>query len=198
MTALSRSWSERLITLELEDGSSIQSTSEHPYWVAELDDWVAAQDLIPGQHLLTVDGDVRQVEEVFGESGVHEVFNFTVEESHNYFAGDAGVLVHNGGPLSLTTLVAIADYNQAFNQALDWLEARGFKAETQTIGKFGPNAGKGIGMQTMDGKVGFRVEFDARSKAHINVWAGKEKGPHFKFEGTPKTVNKIVRRFKCP
>jgi hypothetical protein len=61
------------------------------------------------------------------------------------------------------------DFNQAMNQALEWLLARGFKAEVPTIGKFGSTADCPIGMQIADGKIGFRVEFDARSGAHINV-----------------------------
>ena len=78
---------------------------------------------------------------------------------------------------------AFKDFNQARNAAVEWLETRGFKAEQATLGKFGENAGKPIGMKTADGSVGFRVEYDARNGAHINVWAGKEKGPHFTFEG---------------
>lgn len=35
--------------------------------------------------------------------------------------------------------------------------------------------GMPIGMRASDGKTGFRVEFDGRSGAHINVWSGKEK-----------------------
>ena len=65
-----------------------------------------------------------------------------------------------------------------------------------TYGKFGSNAGKPIGMQTLDGKVGFRVEYDARNGAHINVWAGKEKGPHFTFDASQATVDKIVKLFQ--
>ena len=90
------------------------------------------------------------------------------------------------------------DFNQAMNQALEWLLARGFKAEVPTIGKFGSTTGRPIGMQTADGKVGFRVEFDARSGAHINVWAAKEKGPHFTFAASEATVERIQRPFeKC-
>lgn len=65
------------------------------------------------------------------------------------------------------------------------------------MGKFGPNAGAPVGMSTADGRVGFRVEFDGRSGAHINVFAGKEKGPHIQFKGTQDTVNRIVRQFLC-
>ena len=92
-------------------------------------------------------------------------------------------------------VVVTADYNQALNEALAWLEERGFAAEQPTIGKFGPNAGKPIGMRTADGQTGFRVEFDARNGAHINVFAKGEKGPHFTFKATEETVNRIVKQF---
>ncbi|TWP23462.1 hypothetical protein ETU10_06965 [Apibacter muscae] len=65
------------------------------------------------------------------------------------------------------------------------------------MGKFGDIAGKPVGMQTMDGKVGFRIEYDARSGAHINVWSGKEKGPHYIFKAKEKTVKKLQNLFKC-
>ena len=88
------------------------------------------------------------------------------------------------------------DFNQARNEALQWLGERGFKAEKQTLGRFGDIAGEAIGMQTLDGKTGFRVEFDTRNGAHINVWSGKEKGPHFTFDATEKTVKKIQGHYK--
>ena len=101
-------------------------------------------------------------------------------------------------PCATNTGVGGPDFNQAMNQALEWLLARGFNAEVPTIGKFGSTAGRPIGMQTADGKVGFRVEFDARSGAHINVWAAKEKGPHFTFAASEATVERIQRLFeKC-
>ncbi|WFE50479.1 hypothetical protein [Micromonospora sp. WMMD1155] len=101
---------------------------------------------------------------------------------------DASALVAN---------TADDDYNQAMNKALAWLEERGFKAERQTIGKFYDIEGKPIGMQTADRKTGFRIEFDERNGAHINVWSGKEKGPHFNFNATEETVTKLQARFGC-
>ena len=86
-------------------------------------------------------------------------------------------------------------YEQAMKKAMDWLTKRGFKAEKVRLGKFGSIAGKPVGMQTANGKCHFRVEFDERSGAHINVQAGKEKGPHFLFDATEKTVTKLQRRF---
>ena len=81
--------------------------------------------------------------------------------------------------------------------ALAWLEERGFKAEKPTIGRFRDIQGKPIGMQTVDGKTGFRIEFDERSGAHINVWSGKEKGPHFTFDASESTVTKLQGKFGC-
>ena len=52
-------------------------------------------------------------------------------------------------------------------------------------------------MQSVDGRAHFRIEFDGRNGAHINVQYGKEKGPHFKFEGDQKMVNNITKRFFC-
>jgi hypothetical protein len=66
---------------------------------------------------------------------------------------------------------------------------------TQLMGKFGPRKGEPIGMQTVDGKTGYRVEHDERNGAHINVWSGKQKGPHHLFDGSPKLVFKLTRRF---
>jgi len=86
------------------------------------------------------------------------------------------------------------DYNQARNAALGWLDQRGFKAEQKTLGKFGDSKGVPIGMQTADRKSGFRVEFDSRHGAHINVWSGKQKET-FTFEGDRSQVDQIVKRF---
>lgn len=86
------------------------------------------------------------------------------------------------------------DFNLARNAAVKWLGMRGFRAESATIGKFGENAGRPIGMRSVDGKTGFRVEFDARHGAHINVWHGGEKAT-FTFDGTNSMVNRIVRQF---
>lgn len=140
------------------------------------------------------DGRLDMVRAVSEREGLVEVHNFEVAGEHNYFVGQSGVLVHNGGPESFD------DFNQARNAALEWLEARGFKAERQVISRIAadPMQGKPIGMMTADGKVGFRIEFDSRNGAHINVWSGKEKGPHFRFRGDQSMVNKIRRGFACP
>jgi RHS repeat-associated protein len=89
---------------------------------------------------------------------------------------------------------ALNDFNQARNAALEWLQGRGFKAEQATLGKFGANAGTPIGMKSADGKSGFRIEFDERHGAHINVWSGKQKHT-FTFDGNQSMVDRLVRQF---
>ncbi|PJK11255.1 hypothetical protein CO608_02010 [Lysobacteraceae bacterium NML08-0793] len=102
------------------------------------------------------------------------------------------------GPLGLAAsakVIKFDTFEQAMNAAMDWLEKRGFKAEKTRFGKFGNIKDKPVGMQTADGKCHFRIEFDDRHGAHINVQAGKEKGSHFVFKASEKTVTKIQRTF---
>ena len=80
--------------------------------------------------------------------------------------------------------------------ALDWLLKRGFKADIQNISRV-KVIGEPHGMKTADGKVGFRIEFDEKVGAHINVFDKKEKDtPHFIFKASEKTVKKIQKRYR--
>ncbi|MCQ9454915.1 polymorphic toxin type 47 domain-containing protein [Citrobacter portucalensis] len=91
-----------------------------------------------------------------------------------------------------------SSYEQARNKALKWLEERGFKAERVNIGKFGSTRGKPVRMTTADGKTGFRIEYDERSGAHINVFSGKDKGEHFLFDASESVVTKLQKLFDLP
>ncbi|MBP1126325.1 MULTISPECIES: RHS repeat-associated core domain-containing protein [Pseudomonas] len=86
-------------------------------------------------------------------------------------------------------------YEQALNKALEWLLENDFRAEKPKLGKFGERKGQPIGMQTTEARTGYRVEYDERNGAHINVWTHKKKGPHYTFEGTSKTVFQLTKRF---
>ena len=80
--------------------------------------------------------------------------------------------------------------------ALDWLLKRGFKADIQNISRV-KVIGEPHGMKTADGKVGFRIEFDEKVGAHINVFDKKEKDtPHFIFKANEKTVKKTQKRYR--
>ncbi|WP_177327408.1 RHS repeat-associated core domain-containing protein, partial [Pseudomonas sp. BRG-100] len=88
-----------------------------------------------------------------------------------------------------------ATYEQALNKALEWLLENDFRAEKPKLGKFGERKGQPIGMQTADARTGYRIEYDERHGAHINVWTHRKNGPHYTFEGTSKTVFQLTKRF---
>ncbi len=166
----------------------VSTTSDHPFFVGGR--WLRVKDLHPGDSVLTYSGNklvVSSINLVVKRTTVH---NFEVSGFHTYYVSAQKILVHNNGPCD----IEVKDFNQARNKAVEWLEERGFKSEKPTAGKFG-NKGKNIGRQSADGKTGFRVEFDERNGAHINVWHGKVKGPHIKFKASEQTVNKLHTRY---
>nr|WP_315418614.1 RHS repeat-associated core domain-containing protein [uncultured Pseudomonas sp.] len=102
---------------------------------------------------------------------------------------------HEQKPPEASDSIRSSTYEQAANKALDWLLENNFRAEKPTLGRFGPRKGEPVGMQTADGKTGYRVEHDDKSGAHINVWSAKKKGPHYLFDASPKTVLQLTKRF---
>jgi len=94
---------------------------------------------------------------------------------------------------------ASKDFNKARNKAVKWLDEKGFKATEPNIGGVKATEGKAVGMKgkNAEGKnSGFRVEYDEKNGAHINVFSGKDKGPHFTFPASEKTVNKIQKKYE--
>ncbi|WP_327237793.1 polymorphic toxin-type HINT domain-containing protein [Streptomyces sp. NBC_01317] len=78
--------------------AQVTATDGHPFWVPELDKWIDATDLRPGQWLRTSAGTFVQITAIerwtAQESAVH---NLTVSDLHTYYvlAGATPVLVHN-------------------------------------------------------------------------------------------------------
>ncbi|MCY0944083.1 polymorphic toxin-type HINT domain-containing protein [Streptomyces antarcticus] len=78
----------------------LTATDGHPFWVTDLNAWVKAMDLRPGQWLRTSAGafvQVKAVERRWALSAT--VYNLTVSDLHTYYvlAGATPVLVHNCG-----------------------------------------------------------------------------------------------------
>jgi hypothetical protein len=192
VTAVFTRFTKELILIALDDGLAVEATGGHPFWV-DRTSWVAAEELRPGMRLLAPDGGQRRIVSCARQQHTTTVYNFEVDDLHNYFAGESPVLVHN--PTTINT-----DFNNATNQALQWLRQNGSDTSQpigNVLGKFGSNAGQPIGMRFADGGM-YRIEFDARSGAHINVGIGKLKGPHILFEGNEKTVETLRSRlFEC-
>lgn len=183
-----------LATATLVDGSTITATDHHYFWVDSRGAWVELDDVEPGDHLLTPDGVTTVDDLTIHASATSLVWELDTSGPNTFtvHTGTHDLLVHNEDP-------SFDDYEQARNAALEWLEQRGFRAEVPVYNRF-PESERGtkiIGWKTAEGNIGYRIEFDARNGAHINVFAGKEKGPHFTFPGDADLVERIIRRIGC-
>ncbi|RAL20363.1 hypothetical protein DL240_17430 [Lujinxingia litoralis] len=78
---------------------TISGTPEHPFFVPARGDYVPMGELDAGTVLRTTDGSLARVVGSERRQGGFEVFNFEVEDAHNYYVssprGSPGVLVHN-------------------------------------------------------------------------------------------------------
>lgn len=77
-----------------------------------------------------------------------------------------------------------SSYDKAIAGALAWLRSRGVTSLEEAY----QSRSGAFGMRTIDGFAGYRLELDHAHGAHINVWRGKEKGPHFTFPGSEADV----------
>ena len=73
----------------------IVTTYEHPFYVIGKE-WVAAEDLVVGDVIKTVDGQVTITNIVYTQLETPvQVYNFMVDGTHNYLISKSGLLVHN-------------------------------------------------------------------------------------------------------
>lgn len=120
--------SEQEVRLTLA-GQVIVATPGHPFWSPEDETWKAARDLQAGDRLMDGTGRALVVEKVLHRRQSFEVFNFEVTGNHNYFVGNAQVLVHNascvgeedglGGETELGTGEVTADADLGADLAAD-------------------------------------------------------------------------------
>ncbi|MEQ8821951.1 MAG: Hint domain-containing protein, partial [Sumerlaeia bacterium] len=76
--------------------SPLGVTAEHPLWSESRGTWVAAGALTVGEIVRTISG-FAEVESVQARPGpAQRVWTLEVEGEHVFFAGDVGVLAHNG------------------------------------------------------------------------------------------------------
>ena len=86
---------------ELYAGSEkIEVTADHPFYINGA--WVQVQDLKPGDELSVFDGGKKALDSLRFVANPITVYNFTVQDYHNYYVTNAQVLVHNTGPCDLT------------------------------------------------------------------------------------------------
>ena len=85
------------VTGESDNPEEILCTPGHRFYVEG--EWIPAEELQSGDHLTLADGTSAEVLTVTLEEleDPTVIYNFEVEEWHNYYVSDSGVLVHNMG-----------------------------------------------------------------------------------------------------
>ncbi len=78
-----------------ESEETIGTTSNHPFWSVDRQEFVQAGSLEIGERLQTLSGDIKVVQQKLPRPGPLPVFNLEVHYEHVYFVGQDGVLVHN-------------------------------------------------------------------------------------------------------
>ncbi|PZT77935.1 hypothetical protein DNK56_19955 [Streptomyces sp. AC1-42W] len=83
----------------ISDGSSVMSTSHHPYWSENEQRWKAASALAVGDTLRTAESTTTSVTQKRNWRGIQDAYDLTVRGIHTYYVstGSLDVLVHNTG-----------------------------------------------------------------------------------------------------
>ena len=83
-----------IFVLQYSDGTEIETTWNHPFYVRGKG-WTKAENLVAGDVSLTERNGSLKITRVRVLERAETVYNFEVEEDHNYYVSEAGVLVHN-------------------------------------------------------------------------------------------------------
>jgi len=142
----------QMVFITLDSGESIEATAEHPFYIKSKG-WNPAISLKIGQALQLHDGTTVVVTEIDTSVRLEKVYNLTVANTHNYFVGRDGVLVHNckltkGGKSKIGNLINLKDV-----KASDAIKQRGGGAsqinrletgyENKTVGELANMAAAG-------------------------------------------------------
>lgn len=76
---------------------TLGTTSNHPFWSVNRQDYVQAGSLVIGEQVQTFSGDTKRVISKLPRPGPEAVYNLEVHGEHVYYVGVNGVLVHNTG-----------------------------------------------------------------------------------------------------
>ena len=76
----------------------IGTTSVHPFWSVDREEFIAAGELKLDEKVVTIEGQVWHLTSIVPRAGPEPVYNFEVANEHVYYVGKQGVLVHNSYP----------------------------------------------------------------------------------------------------
>jgi len=98
------SQSDQLLDITIND-EEIKTTKNHPFYNPDDESWVCASSLHVGERVFLASGKAGIIKdiELENEKGT-PVYNFKVYDTHNYFVGSIGVLVHNKCDAEITNI----------------------------------------------------------------------------------------------
>jgi len=77
------------------DNAVMEATEEHPFWVVGKG-WVIAKDLTENDRMITEDGIIKEIKSIeHSVTSGTPIYNFSVQDNHNYFVTESRVLTHN-------------------------------------------------------------------------------------------------------
>jgi hypothetical protein len=86
---------DQVVTLTVADGTHVETTASHPWWVESERAYIRTDHLDAGDQLLTSDGASLTVESVSDGQDTQQVYNLTITGPHTYYVGEDTILVHN-------------------------------------------------------------------------------------------------------
>ncbi|WP_343680070.1 polymorphic toxin-type HINT domain-containing protein [Chryseobacterium arthrosphaerae] len=199
---LSRNTSSSLVKIFV-NGTEITCTPEHPFYVNG--SWVEAKDLTQGMLLTTLDGKNSHVESINFLDEKVKVYNFEVEDNHNYYVSEKGFLVHNDCHFTNELLGYVGKYTQVFDGSVNMGWLTGDIMEVQVSGIVRANSApknavfKALteGAESMARKYGMsevRIQFNMvmnQNLKHNSLWA-REYGYFFSREGDTVFWEKVL------
>ena len=101
VTALTPLHKDSLLEIRIEgEHDPLRPSTRHPFWVKRGEAqaaWIESGSMRVGDQLQTLQGNWRRVVAITPLPGQETVYNFTVDQNHDYFVGETGFLVHNAG-----------------------------------------------------------------------------------------------------
>lgn len=79
----------------LENGETIETTPEHPFWSASSGCWKPAKLLDNNDYIYCQNGAPAKISHIKENNSIKQVYNFSVSGDHNYYVGESKLLVHN-------------------------------------------------------------------------------------------------------
>jgi intein/homing endonuclease len=197
---------ELLFRITLEDGSLIETTWNHPFYVTDATDkskthhtggWVEAKNLKSGDRLLLSNGSIVVIDSVVESplSNPVAVYNFEVEDNHSYFVGDDGVLVHNYIDLAIEAVsisLDIMDFKESYDKGDKWgMAMAGGSLIIDGIAAAVPFVPGGVGIARKAGKKVVGEVVEQTTKKGV-----KEGGEEFAEEIAEEAVEQGVQKGK--